>query len=389
MYFKAKKMITREITVAFDGGTSSTKAIASYPTKKCPINDEGYFLLSSSVRELTKQTYIDLLQNVEEGVGLDTSLVSFVHPATNQTVYWQTGTIAKAGLLSVRERKFETLIIKIIAFVGYLASCSGIDRDVELNLGILLPLDEIKDRQLICQWLRKIISSREGFIVDGLTINNLKIKRMNCKPEGYGIFKNSKSDRTGILMMGHSDWSWLYFGRGSFCSDLSKTFPGSGMHDFIKNIGFSIQEEIAAARVIAEAGTEYDESVLIELTQTRSKDELDLLVNAIKAVHPQYWKERESEIDTLSIERADTVLVAGGAAYYFTSKLNSLFLEKYDLKLDWCKSLKKEFSDRFAVKKSNKSIPLLLDCFGYFKFISEPKSVSASVENKKTILKVS
>ncbi len=58
------------ITVAFDAGTSGTKVIASYPSGECVFNEENYFLINPSVRQLTEQTYLDLLEYAEGEIGL-------------------------------------------------------------------------------------------------------------------------------------------------------------------------------------------------------------------------------------------------------------------------------------------------------------------------------
>ena len=151
-----------EMKIAFDAGTSRSKVIASYPSGECVFNDENYFLIKPSVRQLTEQTYCDLLDCVEGGIGLYSSLVSYLNPASGESVYWEVGESAsRLGLLSVSERKFETLVVKVLAFLGYLVKKSELPTEqVRLSLGILLPLDELEDRALLGRWRRSHNHSR-------------------------------------------------------------------------------------------------------------------------------------------------------------------------------------------------------------------------------------
>ncbi len=372
------------MTVAFDAGTSGSKVIASYPSGECPFNDENYFLVQPSVRQLTFTTYCDLLEYVEEGIGLDSVLVSYLNPISGDRVYWEVGESAlKPGILFVNERKFETIIVKVLAFLGYLIKqeCNSQEK-IRLNLGILLPLDELEDRALLGEWLRKIIEG-VGFSVNGNDFKNISIDGIYCKAEGYGIYKSNPSNKVGILIIGHSDLSWLYFKDGRFSSSHSHTFPGSGMHSFILGLKFTVSYELSTAELIAKAGNNLDPKFLIQLTQTKSDDEIAHLTKAIKYARPQYWRDRNREFELLNIKMAEQVCVAGGAAHYFSAELTQLFKEKYGIKLNWCKSLLKEFRQRFDIKAGNTLIPLFLDCYGYFKTLSNVKTVTASLEKPK------
>ncbi len=374
-----------EITVAFDAGTSGSKVIASYPSGECPFNDEGYFLVEPSVRELTEATYHDLLEYVEEGIALDSSLVSYLNPITGDRVYWQIGESAsRPGLLYVNERKFETLLVKVLAFLGYLVHASAKSKkQIRLNLGILLPLDEIEDRGLLGGWLRKIIEG-QGFWVNGNLIKNISVDKIYCKAEGYGIYKSFPTNKAAILMMGHSDLTWLFFNRGELSVKHSKTFPSSGMHSFIRGLKFPVQYELSTAELIAKAGSNLDPLFLIQLTQTKSDEEMAQLTKAIKIARPQYWHDRTKDFESLKIQITKQVCVAGGAANYFSAELTELFKAKYGIKLNWCKSLGKEFSQRFDIKGKDKSIvPLFLDSYGYFKTLDQVKTVTPSVEKPR------
>ena len=379
----------RSITVAFDAGTSGSKIIANYPSGECVLNDENYFWVKPAVRKLTEQTYLDLLEYADGEIGLSSSLVSYIDPASGDWLYWEVGESAsRPGLLHVKERKFETLLVKVLAFLGYVVNLSAKKTSsVKLNLGILLPLDEIEDRALLAKWLRAVISGG-GFSVNGYLIKNIVVEKINCKPEGYGIYKHQPSKRTGILIVGHSDLSWLYFDQGYFSPEVSRTFPGSGMHSFVKNLKFPIQDELVTAEMIAKAGVKLDPKILGELTQTKSNDEMSLLVKGIKSAQVQYWIDRAKEFESLEIKKADLVSVAGGAANYFAGELNQLFKEKFGRKLNWCKSLSGEFVKHFEIKATDKAIvPLFLDCYGYYRTLATAriKLVKTSAEGERVL----
>lgn len=375
------------ITLAFDAGTSGSKVIASYPSSgKCVFNDENYFFIAPSVRHLTKQTYEDYLEYLEGQVEINSSLVSYCDPSTGKEVYCQVGQSAsRPGMLWVQQRKFENLLVKILALLGYLVkSRVKTSEEVHLNLGVLLPLDEIEDRAILAKWLRKIIGE-QGFCFNGYEIKNIVVKTINCKPEGYGIYKSNASAKVGILMIGHSDLSWLFFNQGYFLPELSKTFPGSGMHGFLKNLKFPIQDELLTSETIVKAGVKLDRKVLATLTQTKTNDECDLLIQAIELASSQYWCDREQELKSLNITQADLISVGGGAANYFSWRLNQLFKEEYGIRLNWCKTLATQFKANFSPKSFSKSIALFLDCYGFYQLLNHSSLLMSKNPGQKTL----
>ena len=374
-------MMSKEATIVFDGGTSNSKIIASFPNTSSVFNEEKHYLVSPWIRQIDKESYQELLEEkIEESVqiSLNDSLISFVDPKTNKIVYWQISTaIARKGILFLEDRKFENLMVKILAFVGYLAK--NYHREIEINLGILLPLDEIDDRRDLAKWLRQIFDG-DGFRINNKKVNNMGIKRLNIKPEGYGIVKNSSTEKTGIFIIGHNDLTWLYSFEGNIRKDLSKTFPSTGMHDVINKLKYPIIDEFEAARILSEAGEKSDRETLRKLTQTKSDDELDRLIEELNKARKKYWRERREDICNLSIELADEVFIGGGAAHYFKEQIQQLF-KKHKIKVNWCSDLKKEFCQRFNLKISNKTTNLFLDCYSYFKFLNEIKASDTNTSN--------
>ena len=356
--------------VLFDAGTSGSKIIARYRSVEYPFDVvEKYFVVNPSLRQLTSKSYHSQLEFSEDAKGLS-GVVSYVDPSHNEPVYWDVGeTASRPGPLLVSDRKCETLLAKILGFLGYLATQEIDPKElVELDLGILLPWDEFEDRRLLASWLRQVLQTHVGFHYNGQLVQNIQLKKMDCKPEGYGIYKQASSFKpTGVLILGHSDSSWLYFHKGKMNLKLSQTLPETGMHDFLMELSFPITYELLAAQTIYEAGPNLKSKVLAQLTQTKSELEIELLQQAIIDAKSQYWRDRRHQFKSLC--DVEQILVSGGTAHYFSKELNQLFKELKGVQLQWCTSLIDEFTQKFEIKGAASShLPYrFADCFSCYK----------------------
>ena len=271
----------------------------------------------------------------------------------------------------VRDRKFEYLVAKLLSFLGYLVQCEMETSEIaELTLGILLPYDEIADRRLLTKWVKQILgevgeNSPPGFEFNGVKINAIRLRQIDCKPEGYGIFKASSDNPIGIFLVGHSDSSWLYFDKGMLNTEFSRTLPGTGMHNFIRTLEFPITDELKAAKILAQAGPNLESDVLMQLTQTKTQAEIALLRQAIVQAKQQYWSDRRMQIKSLEIGGISRVLATGGFASYSSHELEQLFKDLFGLRLYWCKKLMLEFYERFAVKRKDILLYRFADNYGY------------------------
>lgn len=339
-------------TVGVDVGTSGTKSCffgesPEYPFK--PI--EKFFLVSPYVRELTQATYNDALEYQGDSQGsLDSTLVSFINPDSGERVFWELGeTAARPGFLQVASRKFEFCLAKVFGLLGYLVHQYLQTTDaINLNLGVLLPLNELEDRHLLAQWIRQTIND---FEFNGVAIRNINLATFDCKPEGYGLFRAYSAER--VLLIGHRDSTWLCFNSGKLNTKLSRTLPETGMHDFIRSIRFPISNELQAAKVLSLAGRKLKQKPLMELTQTRSQAEFEQLQQAIRQAYSQYWVDRRSQFSSLTMSNCQTLPVSGGTAHYFSEELNQLFAKEFKVQLHWCKNLHNEFRSRFNLGEGN------------------------------------
>ncbi|ACB54355.1 hypothetical protein cce_5009 [Crocosphaera subtropica ATCC 51142] len=356
--------------VSFDAGTSGSKIIARYRSVEYPFEVvEKYFVVNPSVRQLTSRSYRSQLEFSEDARGVS-GVVSYVDPSDKEPVYWDVGeTATRPGPLLVSDRKCENLLAKILGFLGYLVTQEVDPQELmELDLGILLPWDEFEDRRLLASWLRELLQPTVGFNYNGQPVNNIQLKKIDCKPEGYGIYKHSSSFKpTGVLIIGHSDSSWLYFYKGKMNLKLSQTLPETGMHDFLQELPFPITHELLAAKTIYEAGPNLKSKVLAQLTQTKSEQEIELLQQAIKDAKSQYWSDRRHQFKSLA--DVEQILVSGGTAHYFSKELNQLFKQLKGVQLEWCTSLMDEFIQKFDIQESARSqlSHRFADCFSYYK----------------------
>ncbi|MGF1602428.1 MAG: hypothetical protein ACFCU8_10490 [Thermosynechococcaceae cyanobacterium] len=358
-------------TIAFDCGTSGSKVFASYARAKgFPVDEDRFYLIAPFARELSQARYQTLLEVAEDGIGgYDDCLISFFDPVKEEQVYWQLGqSAAQQGDLPVRDRKMERCVAKLLAFIGYLVNIEIKSEElVEIHLGVLLPFDEIQDRQILAGLIQKVLAKDSGFHFNGNPLSNVRLASLSVKPEGYGIYERYASDVTNILVVGHSDSSWLHFTPGGLSGKQSQTLPETGMHDFIQEVktGFAITNELQASELINKAGRNLSEKPLLKLTQTRGGAELKQLKDAISAAREQYWLDRSVNFQRLDTSMVDRVHITGGTAQYFADEISALFRAK-GVKPMWCKDLMVEFLERYQLKKNTALHCRMVDCYGFY-----------------------
>lgn len=358
-------------TIAFDCGTSGSKVLARYQRPRgFPKEEDRFYLIDPSARKLSESRYKTLLELSKDGIGgYDDCLISFFDPYRSEQVFWQLGqSAAQQGALPVRDRKLERCVAKVLAFVGYLVTIElKASQAVEIDLGVLLPFDEIQDRQLLDELLHQVLGKEGGFFFNGQFLSEVHLSSLGVKPEGYGIYKRYASDVTVVLVMGQSDSSWLHFSQGGLSTKKSQTLPETGMHDFIQEVcsGFALTHELKASELIARAGRKLNDRELLELTHTNSEAELAQLKEAILAAREQYWLDRSGEFNRLDTSLVDQVHVTGGTAQYFAPEIKALFRSK-GVETHWCKDLALEFHERYQLKKKTPLLYRMADCYGFY-----------------------
>lgn len=364
----AKPIEIRRVTVGFDPGTSGGKIAATWQSDEYPFEQiERYYLVPPAMQTLNETSYHNGLELSVSGVcGVNSCVLSYVDPANGKRKFWEMGSTAtRRGRIRAEERKFEKCIAKVLAFLGYLVQGEMKTRDpIELTLGLLLPLDEFGDRHVLADWLRAVV---ENFEYNGVLINNIKLAKIDVKPEGYGIYKASEVDSALVVNWGHSDLTLLVFKNGKLIQTQSDTLPLAGMHGFMKCLDFPISYELRGAQVISAAGRKMDTQILKELTQTGSSAEMTRLKAAITTARGEFWQYRAEDFQSVSLAGLNAVLVGGGTARFFEAELNRFYEKQAGGMLpDWGEDITDEFIERFRLERGLYLPELFKDIYGYY-----------------------
>lgn len=355
-----------EAIACFDLGTSGSKMIGAYQETAYPCEHvEKFWLVDPSIRELTEPTYQALVEEANEyGHSPQSGLLSFLDPSDpTKVLFYQVGDGAsRPGRLMTNKRKFTDCLVKIFAALGYMAVCGfGTEEPIPLTIGVLLPYNELEDKKLLAEWIRKTIQT---FDFDGIPIRNLTVDKIRIMPEGTGIYKEYKAER--VLICGHRDVTLMAFEDGKMLGRETQTFPESGFHDYLEEIRFPIGYELRASKAIFDAGRNLNAKHLLSLTQTKGTDELQQLSEAIANAREQYWTARSGQLRSVSYEGVKSIAISGGTANYFNQELTGLY-RSMGIKCHWCKDLMLEFYERFGLEKKTALLHRFADCYGFFK----------------------
>jgi hypothetical protein len=357
-----------EVTAAFDSGTSDSKILVTWQSDEYPFEMvEKYYLVPPAMRSLKELTYCNQLEFCDSNISTEKScLLSYVDPGTAKRKFWEMGTRAvRPGQIQAEERKFEKCLAKVLTLLGYLVQgeLKKTDEPIELTLGLLLPKDEFGDRKVLAEWLREVVSS---FEYNGIPITNIKLVKIDIKPEGYGIYKASGEDSALILNWGHSDLTKLIFIDGDFSFKHSVTWPLAGFHGFMRILDFPFTYELEAARIISAAGRKMDTKILKELVQSGTAAEMRQLKQAITLARCDFWDERQEEFNSIQMRGQSAILLGGGTIYYFDIELNQFIEKQFKVLPDWGQSVMNEFIDRFDIEPDSFLPQLFKDIYGYF-----------------------
>jgi hypothetical protein len=111
------------------------------------------------------------------------------------------------AVTNVRAAKHTHAVAKILAAVGQVLSrYSPANRaGVEIELGILLPLDEVSGDLSLSD---RISQHLYGFGHNGQRIQGVIVKAVAISPEGYGYALAASKSPAGILLFGHRDLAY-------------------------------------------------------------------------------------------------------------------------------------------------------------------------------------
>ena len=354
-----------KLTVAFDCGTSTGKGLATWESDEFPFDTvERHYLIPAALQSISQSTYEEPFELGLGNASAESCLLNYVDPQTKEQTFWEMGIGAiEPGRIDAQDRKFEGCLAKVLSFLGYLVRGElKTMAPVELSLGLLLPLDEFGDRHIFAKWVRSTVVA---FQHDGVTVSNIKLSKIDIKPEGYGLYSSGGHDSAMVINWGHSDLTTLVFVEGKLSHQLSRTYPLAGMHGFMRRLDFPIAYEIKGAQIISAAGPNLNEKILKDLTQTKGATEMEQLKKAITKARVTFWEINLKKFSSIDLTGLNTVLIGGGTSLYFEEDLNALYKKSF-VRPDWGKAITKEFSERFDVKAKSYTPNLFKDVYGFF-----------------------
>ena len=212
--------------ICIDTGNSGTKIVYSFPE-----TDKIHSLfMSSALDEVSRERMENKLNQ--------SNWLSFPKPEQQAWLGNGGSKVIAVGELAEKfspldrrqEPKYENALYKILAAIGVIIETHQISRrkKFKVQLGLLLPWNEYKDRERLLNRLEKLSSEYE---FRGQKVR-VKIKKPDCicYPEGGGIAMARvrekgldwfKQQRLGVLMLGDRNWSGLCFDSGQIKSGAS------------------------------------------------------------------------------------------------------------------------------------------------------------------------
>ena len=204
--------------ICIDTGNSGTKIVYSFPeTEKIHS-----LFMSSALDEVSTERMENKLKH--------SNWIGF--PKPEQQAWLGNGNsnkVVAVGELAEKfspidrraEPKYENALYKILAAIGVIMETNQISkrRKFKVQLGLLLPWNEYKDRERLLERLEKLSPEYE---FRGQKIR-VKIQNCICYPEGGGIAMARvrekgldwfKQQRLGVLMLGDRNWTGLCFDSG-------------------------------------------------------------------------------------------------------------------------------------------------------------------------------
>lgn len=338
------------IKLVIDPGTSLLKilyVINDKPVKWLTMLPEYYTLPSESAEYLS----------INNGMGLPEDNAWVRLPESDECHL--VGYVAKdyKATVSIHQLKKESLIYKVLAVVGAIASREKLPKSFKLELGILLPLNEYR---LEVNWKNKIKEALSCFYFQNKQLK-VKLSYFVHKPEGYGytLYTHGQNDvdyfhngNTAIIMMGYRNTSCLFSYRGTPSQEHSKTtklgfhtlldkvikkVPGYEEDDLIRAISTETKESWSKPPNKKSCLTYSEVSTVIDfasLTRSSNPNEAELEKSKIQQAYDasldEYWRLILNWLDEIlpRHKKVDAILVAGGSSALLFEQLEEYALGK-------------------------------------------------------------
>ena len=315
---------------------------------------EGLKTLYSAVQRITPSRYL-----AQQYADSQTSLVAY------EGGYWMVGSAARqeVGYTNVRTPKQRYATAKILAVVGQLLHEYDelLQGEVEIELGILLPLDEMASEPMLRNQLAELLFE---FGHNGHQVRCKGVKRLHVSPEGYGYARLSDNPQAGVLMIGHRDAAYIHAERGTVCHTECLSLPGWGMVKLIKATNYVFKDELRAAAAIFAAGEKFRDKPLLKIIPP---DDLALVKHELAEARPLVWSQLMDELADSPMRSANPMFGAGGNGFYWQPELKAEFGSKLSMGGD----ILGEMQERFPELDKSPLLPRCVDCYSFWKSLPD------------------
>ena len=245
-----------KLTVCYDPGTSVSKIL--------------YQLDSSQVKHLTMEPEVfcvpvatSLPTTSDFGRPSDCAWVQLTQDETCYAV----GRLARnyRATVSIKRLKYESLVPKVLAALGAIATVENLPQKFNLDLALLLPLGEYANRDELERLLKEAL---KGFNFQSRPYK-VNLGLYKCCAEGFGLalsyikekgLKQFQNSTLAYLMFGYRNTSILVFKNGTLVTTQSNTTQ-LGFYDLIDKMTAKIsglsREEVQAA-IVTKVQKDYD-----------------------------------------------------------------------------------------------------------------------------------
>lgn len=355
--------------LALDYGASGTRAILSeQKTFKLLL-----FLMSSKIIAISKSVALQYNQ----------STIGVSNPFSSGTIelsgrYYCFGMAAEEQKADeqLEVSKFELAVVKTLAMMGAISEDLNLSKNINFNLGTLLPASEYQSERHLFESSLKIAITNFQFCGRHKAF---VVKNFTCLPEGGGVLlqgrkpgSSLKDSNLAVIMLGYRDVSILPVKAGSLGKGISKKI---GFHDLCHWVGNQIafHDYQKIAQVICgsrKLSSKHLELLLTNPDSLYKSQKIAQVKEAVKEGRKQYLFNLSNWIKAGLERDLGEVIVAGGSAYYFRGDLQKL-LQKFGIaQINWGDELEERIKSSFGSQIDTHSLNYRLgDVYGLFFYI--------------------
>ncbi len=302
--------------------------------------------------------------------------------------YYAVGFLAKRQFQTshcLNSLKVDSALPLTLAMVAAVAETRGLGTEFSVELGVLLPWSEFKDREKLKTVLKTAISS---FEYRG-TLYKVTLEGLEALPEGGGLFARGRTGQKGkplrklsevdilVVMLGYRNASLLVLERGQLTAGLTSDFGFCQMINKVKNFTSGQSEETLIPAICS--SKEISDKILEKLVRSTQKTLREVEKQEIKEAITDAQQEYVATLTNWIGQQVppnvspDEILIGGGTARYLRAALNELF-KPYGAQINWSRSLEQRVAQTFENQVSkNYLAPRLADVYGlFYKLLKKP-----------------